>query len=139
MKKLTHVLDACAVLAHLYDEEGAEQVSRLYLEHCDGEARLGIHAWNVCEVYYHMLKVGGGEMAESMLRDLAGLEIHIERTTDDVFIRRAARFKASHNVALADAAALALATISGARLVTCDHHDFDAVDAAGTVSFHWIR
>ena len=42
-------------------------------------------------------------------------------------------------ISLADAIALAHASLNQAYLVTTDHHELDAVENDGKVSFHWVR
>jgi PIN domain nuclease of toxin-antitoxin system len=44
------VLDACALIAYLNDEEGAVHVETRLLEATDGKAAVFISAINVCEV-----------------------------------------------------------------------------------------
>ena len=50
-----YVLDACAVIALLYGEEGSEEVMALLEE---PENRCRIHALNLCEVFYDGLRRG---------------------------------------------------------------------------------
>ena len=42
-------------------------------------------------------------------------------------------------ISLADSVALAFAKNREAELVTSDHHEFDALDKLGELSFFWIR
>jgi predicted nucleic acid-binding protein len=51
----------------------------------------------------------------------------------------AAHWKARGRLSLADAAALGIAETQGLRLVTADHHEFDAIEPLGWVQFEWIR
>ncbi len=43
------------------------------------------------------------------------------------------------NVSVADSVALGLAKLKGASLVTTDHHEFDPIEEAGEMRFHWLR
>ena len=52
---MTFVLDACAIIAYLRDEEGADVVESVLL----GNNACVAHAVNVCEVYYDCLRRGG--------------------------------------------------------------------------------
>ena len=47
-----YVLDACAILALLKDEEGADVVDNLLLEAMNGSAIVSINKYNLLEVYY---------------------------------------------------------------------------------------
>ncbi|MCL1883364.1 MAG: hypothetical protein FWF81_06415 [Defluviitaleaceae bacterium] len=76
-----YVFDACALIALINDEDGADVVERLLVD-----ASLGI-----C------------------------------------------------GISLADAMALAQASVENAPLVTAVHHELDAVEADGKVEFYWIR
>ena len=58
---MTYVLDACALIAWLRDEAGADQVEALLL---DNGATVMIHAVNLCEVYYDCLRSVGESRAE---------------------------------------------------------------------------
>jgi len=136
---LTHVLDARAILAHLYGEEGAQEVEALYGLDAAGEARVGVHALNLCGVYHDVLRAAGGEQAEAVLRDLQGLGLHVERSLPDALLRRAGRLKIAFRLSLADAVALARASLNRAALVNCDHPELDPVEAAGEARLHWIR
>ncbi len=101
-----YVLDACAVLAFLHQEEGAEVVASLLQ---DTHSRRLIHAINACEVYYDLYRRSGEEAAaavESIL-EKSGLEIESSMSSD--FWQVAGRLKAVwRRISLADCFALAL-------------------------------
>jgi predicted nucleic acid-binding protein len=58
--------------------------------------------------------------------------------TDEIFAE-AGRLKASYKISLADAIALAEASVSGGALLTADHHEFDVVEKNEKFQFQWIR
>ncbi|MDQ3812426.1 MAG: hypothetical protein M3347_00580, partial [Armatimonadota bacterium] len=58
---------------------------------------------------------------------------------DAAFWQDVATLKAEHDVALGDAFGLALARRLDADFVTSDHHEIDAVAAAGACSVTFIR
>lgn len=62
----------------------------------------------------------------------------IDTLNDEVFFE-AGRLKSDYKISLADSIALAEAKTRGAILVTADHHEFDIIDKAESVRFHWIR
>ena len=139
MMKVRYVVDACAVLAHLNDEQGADAVEELYAGSSSDADKVGIHAVNLYEVYYFVNKHAGDAQAESVLRGIEQLGLHVERTLSNPLLRRAGRFKGDYRLSLADSIALGYAELAEASLVTCDHHEMDPVDAAGKASFFWIR
>jgi len=54
-------------------------------------------------------------------------------------LRQAIYFKTTYAVSVADVLALGLTKARQAVMVTADHHEFDVIDQAHEVSFHWIR
>ena len=134
-----YVLDACAFIAYLNDEEGAERVERLLIDAAEGRASVFASAVNVCEVYYDCLRTKGGEAAAQLMDEVRGLSVVIVRHVDDALLKEAGRLKVVERVSLADAFALALGKLSGAVVVSTDHHEFDAVAAKGEIQLEWLR
>jgi predicted nucleic acid-binding protein len=48
-------------------------------------------------------------------------------------------FKANYKISVADSFALGLAKVNQAVLVSGDHHEFDIIEKAGELKFHWFR
>ncbi len=137
---MTYVLDACAMIAFLRDEEGADAVASLLLnEDCMA------HAVNLCEVYYDCLLRGDNEStARELIADLESLDLTFREDMGNQFWQMVASYKAkirkaSLNVPLADCFVLSLAEREKATIVTSDHHEFDLIlekgFCPGTVSF----
>jgi len=133
------VLDACALIAFFNDEEGAGNFEQLIAQAEAGEAQLYVASVNLYEVYYDALRRGPADKAEELLRDLYALPITVVEAIDPPLMRRAGYFKTAHRVSVADSIALALAQHLSARLVSTDHHEFDALDKAGVAHFFWLR
>ena len=58
----------------------------------------------------------------------------------DEMFQTAGWLKASYKISLADSIALATASVLNGELLTCDHHEFDAIDKSEeNINFHWIR
>ena len=136
-----YVLDACALIAYINDEEGADLVSRLFDESELGEARILMGKLNLLEVYYGIYRELGLNVADEVLAEIKTLPIEIVSDLEDDLFRETARIKASYKVSLADALALGLASISGSRIITSDHHEFDVIEKAEEekIDFLWIR
>lgn len=137
---MTCVLDACAMIAFLRGEEGADAVTSLLLnENCMA------HGVNLCEVYYDCLLRGDNEStARELIADLKSLDIAFREDMDEQFWQMVASYKASTrkaslHIPLADCFVLSLAEREKATIVTSDHHEFDLIlekgFCPGTVSF----
>jgi predicted nucleic acid-binding protein len=58
---------------------------------------------------------------------------------ENVAFTQAGRLKATYKISLADSIALAQAIVVNGSLLTCDHHEFDAIEGKESLNFHWIR
>jgi len=129
---VTYVLDACAMVAFLRGEEGADVVAEILLnEDCMA------HAVNLCEVYYDCLLRGDNEStAQELIADLKSLDLTFREDMDDQFWQMVASYKArirkaSLNIPLADCFVLSLAEREEATILTSDHHEFDLIFKKG--------
>lgn len=109
---MTVVLDSWAVLRYLEDDEpAAHHVADLL------DAEKPLMSWiNVGEVHYVLRRLVGEETATETVRDLRS-EIE-PRLPDERLVIAAARIKADHSMAYADAFAAALAVAEDATLWT---------------------
>ena len=108
------VLDSWAVLRYLEDDEPAAQHVADLLE--NGKPLM---SWiNLGEVHYVLRRAAGEAEASETVRDLRG-EIEA-RLPDERLVLDAARIKADHSMAYADAFAAALASAEDATLWTGD-------------------
>jgi uncharacterized protein with PIN domain len=131
------VFDACALIAILGDEPGAEVVEDLLQETAN---RCLLHAVNACEVYYDLCRRGNTQDADTLETLFAeyGLEL-FEAMPSDLW-RLAGKIKADwRRVSLADCFALALTIREGGTLVTSDHHELDPIAMAGVCPIRFIR
>jgi PIN domain nuclease of toxin-antitoxin system len=128
---MSFVLDACAMIAFLRGESGADVVESLILdEDCM------IHAVNLCEVYYDcLLREEEENLARAIIADIESLGIVSRADMDtqfwqDVGLHKAKIRRASLQTPLADCFAMSLAKREDATLVTSDHHEFDPIIAS---------
>jgi predicted nucleic acid-binding protein len=135
---MKYVLDSCALIAFIRDEEGAAMIEQILL---DGSAMVMMHALNVCEVYYDCLRVAGKEHAERIVASLVSGNVIIREDMDAPFWKFAGTVKAGGRISLADTFAVALAAREEAVLLTSDHHEFDPFIARGdySVQIRFIR
>ena len=132
------VLDACALVAILKDENGADIVAAAYSKAETGEARIIMNRVNLLEVYYGYYRDNGKKYAEKIMDGVAQSVISISEF-DNTLFPEAGRLKASYKISLADAIALAQALVTGGDFLTSDHHEFDSVEKHEGIRFHWIR
>ena len=134
-----YILDACALIAYLNDENGAETVENIFHQTLNGRTSVSMSIVNLLEVYYGVLREVGAYKADEVLEKCHSLPIGIiSGISDDVF-RQAGRMKAYYHVSLADSLALGLALTTGDFLLTADHHEFNAIEGKEPIKFAWIR
>jgi predicted nucleic acid-binding protein len=136
---MTYFLDACALIAFLSNERGADLVETVLLEAERGKANVCMNKLNLLEVYYGDLRAHGEDAANIMLDIITTIPVSIiSEITDEVF-KEAGRLKAAYKMSLADAIVLAETSVSGGAILTADHHELDIVEENENISFVWIR
>lgn len=129
------VLDACALIAFLRDEEGADVVeSTLIDEECIA------HVVNLCEVYYDCLRRDDKSVADELLEDLWETGLVRREDIDEKFWKSVGHIKADiGKVSLADSFAIALAQRIDGAVLTSDHHEFDRIAEENVCHVKFIR
>ena len=131
------VFDACAFIALLEDETGADVVEALLQEATN---RCMIHAINACEVYYDLHRQGNTEDADALEELLAEYGLELVETFSSSLWRAAGKLKSEwRRVSLADCSALALTIEVAGTLVTSDHHELDLISEGGICPIRFIR
>jgi len=138
MNKL-YVLDACALIAFLNDEEGASIVEALLSEASVGNIDLVMNRVNLLEIYYGVYRDDGMQEANSVIERIFNLPLTIIDTLTDNVFYEAGKLKAENRISLADAIAIGEANVRNAELVTCDHHEFDILVEEEKMTVYWIR
>jgi PIN domain nuclease of toxin-antitoxin system len=135
----SYVLDACALIALLQDEAGADKVAEIINMAYNGDVTIVMNKLNLLEVYYDAYRLRGKIQADEMLTQLQKQPIVINsEITDNLFIE-AGRLKASYKISLADSIALAEASVHDRMVITADHHEFDVVEKNEKINFLWFR
>lgn len=134
-----YVIDACALIAYLDDEDGAAVVEELFRDAESSGEDILLHEINLLEVYYGAHRAGGLELAEDVLETVQALPLHVVKGLGDETLREAGRLKATYRVSLADSIAAAEARVRGCALVSADHHELDVLDYRKELKFLWIR
>lgn len=130
------VLDAGGFIAMCKREKGAFELRRL-LE--ANRRETFIHAVNSLEIFYGIEREYGRDHAERVWRIADRSKIITRDDFDRDFLRDAAFVKNAHRMSLADSFAVALARRLNCPLVSTDHHELDAVAAAGVCDVKFIR
>ncbi|MCL2512309.1 MAG: PIN domain-containing protein [Oscillospiraceae bacterium] len=135
----TYVLDACALIAMLNEENGKEMVKNVLVDAMTGKAVVIMNKLNLLEVYYDIIRKCGKTSADDMVKTIKDSPIRIKSViTDDVFTE-AGRLKASYKISIADSIALAETIVLNGSLLTSDHHEFDVIEKSENISIEWIR
>jgi len=134
-----YVLDACALMAALYGEKGANVVKAAFDKADEGTAKIIMHKANLLEVYYDLLRNLGKEKANVILSEIKKRPIEIIAEISDEFFETAGRLKGTYKISFADSFALAQAAVCDGALLTSDHHEFDAIECKEDIIFAWVR
>ena len=134
-----YVLDACALIALLLHEDGADKVVDAYRDANSGNAKIVINAVNLLEVYYDFYRAYDKATADDMIAHVDESIVNIVTEIDKVLLTEAGRYKATYKISLADSFALAQAKITEGTLLTSDHHEFDVIEGNEPIHFMWIR
>jgi len=132
------VLDACALVALLKNEKGADNVVAAYKKAENDEAQIIINRINLLEVYYGFYRESGKEYAENIIDSVSKSIVSISEFDKSLF-NEAGRLKASYRISLADSIVLAQSIVSSGILLTADHHEFDVIEGKEPIRFGWIR
>jgi PIN domain nuclease of toxin-antitoxin system len=135
---MRYVLDACAIISLIKNEDGA-LIVRQALE---AENNICfVHAVNLCEVYYDCLRCYGNDPTEKLLTNLIDAGLIVRNDMDMDLWKAAGNLKARGRISLADCFAVSLAEREDALLLTSDHHEFDPLLATPgfSVKVQFIR
>lgn len=135
----TYVLDACALIVYLDEEEGFDKIKTMLEKAARKELRLLMHVLNFLEVYYQIYRDQSPEDADDLLSRMKVLPIKIEREIDHELFIKAGKIKATYKLALADAVAVGLAQKNNVPLLTTDWSELEVVARADVVKIHWLR
>lgn len=131
-----YVLDACAMIAYLRDEAGADVVEAAML---DPTYQCFAHCINLCEVFYTFHRDGGDGAAVGAINDLFTMAVVERDDADQSFWQDVGRLKSSGRISIADCFALTLASRVGGSLLTSDHHELDRIASLGVYNITFIR
>jgi hypothetical protein len=91
----THGPDACAAIAYLRNEAGAEVLQELIER---PTTFLAMHICNLGEVYYDFFRADGLMAAQTAWANTLALPLALRRDTDDAFIQRVGALKVAERI-----------------------------------------
>ena len=129
------VLDACAVLALLKKEQGADIVKNVV----EGNFETFLHAVTLLEIYYNLAKELDIDRANLFFDLILQTKIKIIYEITENTIKNAGYFKSKYKISLGDSFVLAIAKLHNAKVVSSDHHELDIIENLEKIDFLWIR
>ncbi|HEY9811322.1 MAG TPA: PIN domain-containing protein [Halomicronema sp.] len=131
------ILDACAVIALIKDEIGADIVQQYLLEN---DAQCMIHNVNICEVYYGFLRSDGESFTKEIINGLEKANVIFCSDLTRDFWQQVANYKATiKRISLADCFALTLASREKGILLTSDRKEFEPIIPLNICQINFIR
>jgi len=136
---MRYIIDACALLAFLNDEEGADKIEALLNQPAASDISVSMSIINLLEVYYGELRDNGADIAQVVLDIVQHYSIKIINTVSERIFREAARLKAAYKISIADCIGLATAIELSGQFVSSDHHELEAVAENEPSLVFWFR
>jgi predicted nucleic acid-binding protein len=133
------VLDACALIALLAGEPGAEKVRKIIQDAVDGNITVKINQINLLEVYYKICNVYNQDEANKAMKKLKEFPIEIIIGLKEDVFNEAGRIKSKYKIPLGDSIVVAECIICKGILVTSDHNDFENIEKKENLKINWFR
>lgn len=133
---MNEILDASAVLALLRGEPGADVVTDVLT---DPDATCYIHAGNLYEVFYLLLRDTDEARTLTAIRDFQDAGVIVREDMDTAFWQDAGRLKAHHPMSPPDSFGVALTRRIGGEFVTADHREMDPLVPLMICPIRFIR
>jgi predicted nucleic acid-binding protein len=132
-------LDACALIAVLAMEKGADNIRKLFQRTIDHQVVLMINKFNFLEVYYKIYRVHGKIDADKLFDTMTQMPITVQGTLTNELFKESGRLKAKYKISMADSIAIAETIINNGSLVTADHHEIEPIEMAEKINVTWFR
>jgi len=135
----TFILDACALIALLAGEPGAENVKKIFQDAIDGNITVKINQINLLEVYYKICNVYNQDKANRTIKKIKEFPIEIIVGLEEDVFNEAGRIKSKYKIPLGDSIAVAECIIGKGILVTSDHSDLEIIEKKENLKINWVR
>ena len=136
---MNYILDACALLAFLNDEAGADTIEDVLNQSAVHTVSVSMSIVNLLEVYYGELRDKGPDIAQIVLDMVQQYSIEIVNTVSTQVFQEAARLKVAYKMSLADCIGLATAIELSGRFVTSDHQELEIAAENEPSRIFWFR
>jgi uncharacterized protein len=133
------ILDACALIALLAGEQGAENVKKIIQSAIDENITVKINQINLLEVYYKVCNVYNQNEANRTMEKIKEFPIEIIIGLKEDVFNEAGRIKSEYKIPLGDSIAVAECIINKGILVTSDHNDFEKIEKKEKLKINWFR
>jgi predicted nucleic acid-binding protein len=133
-----YVLDACALLTFLNDENGVEIMEEIFQKAEDSQIAVYVNIINLLEVYYDRLRTSKNDKIEEFFEFIRAAPITVINSISDFIYHEAARLKAFNTISIADAIGLATAKELFAQFVSSDHSELEIIEQQESISFLWL-
>ena len=133
------ILDACALIAFLSGEKGAENLKIIIQDAMNGDITLKINQINLLEVYYHIINVYDQNTANEILDEIKKFPIEVVTGLSNEAFNEAGRIKSKYKIPLGDSIAIAECIVNKGTLVTSDYADFKEIESAEKIIINWFR
>jgi len=134
-----YILDACALIALLAGEHGAENVKKIIQDAVDGKITIKINQINLLEVYYKICNVYNQDEANKTMIKIREFPIEIIIGLKEDVFNEAGKIKSKYKIPLGDSIAVAECIIGNGILVTSDHNDFEKIEKKENIKINWFR
>ena len=133
------ILDACALIALLAGETGAEKVKILVQDAIDNKIILKINQINLLEVYYFLINTYNQNDANNAMEKIKEFPIDVIIGLSDGVFKEAGRIKSKYKIPLGDSIIVAECIINNWTLVTSDYTDFGKIEKEENIGINWFR
>ena len=137
--KDVYFFDACALIALLAGEEGAENVMKLLQDAIDEKIIIKMNQINLLEVYYHLCRVYNQNEANRIIDKIKESPIEIVIGLQGNVFNEAGRLKSEYKIPLGDSIAIAECIVNKGILVTSDYNDLAKFEETENVKIIWFR
>lgn len=128
------ILDACAMLAYLNNEEGVEIIGEVLERGNRNEARIFITAMDLAEIFHIVLKKEGRDKALKTILLIKNLPVECVGL-DEALLMLAGEIRVQFPLTLGDALVAAVAKTKKAKIITGDK---DFKDLEKEIECVWI-
>ena len=137
--KNIYFFDACALIALLAGEKGAENVRKILQDAIDEKIIVKINQINLLEVYYHICKVYSQDEANKVIKKIKEFPIEIVIGLKENVFNEAGRIKSKYKIPLGDSIVVAECIVNKGILITSDYNDLAKFEEMEDIKINWFR